>query len=184
MIASIIAHELIGLYLVATLAATSLAKLKNWRMSALGVRWGKIVPARLAATTIIVVSVAELLLAAALTLGRAALLVGYVTAVLFFSFGCYQLVVAVKTRLLTCTCAGNIRMSQATLSAMIGAVSASVVQAGLAWAWVFLGSAEHGATPHIVAVSAWIPPLVALFQGRRYTRKRTRHVGVSIRDVS
>jgi len=63
---------------------TSLAKLKNWRMSALGVRWGKIVPARLAATTIIVVSVAELLLAAALTLGRAALLVGYVTAVLFF----------------------------------------------------------------------------------------------------
>lgn len=176
MIASIIAHELIGLYIVVTLVATSLAKLKNWRMSALGVRWGRIVPARLAATTIIVVSVAELLLAAAFTLGRAALLVSYAAAVLFFSFGCYQLVVAAKTRLATCTCAGNIKMSQATLSAMIGAVLASVVQASLALAWAFLGSAEHGATLQIVTVSAWIPSLVALVQGSRYTRKRALHV--------
>jgi len=175
-----IAYELIGLYLVVTLVATSLAKLKNWRMSALGVLWEKVISARLAAATIIVVSVVELSLAAGLTLGRTPFLAGYATAALFLSFGCYRLAVAAKTSFITCTCAGNIRMNQATFPAMIGMVFASVVQAGLAWAWAFLGSAEHESSLHVIAVAAWVAPLVALVRGWRRTRRERRRNFVSL----
>lgn len=180
--------ELAGIYLVVTLAATSLAKLKNWRMTALGVRWEKIIPSRFAVVVVVGVSVLELSLAAALTLRYRPLLVGIATAALFLAFGCYRLIVAVTTGFTTCTCAGKVRTAEASLPAVAGAGVACVAQCCIALLWARLGNVDHASGMRLFTLAAWAPACIAVicrmrrsFDGRK--RGSLGFVGATKRQV-
>jgi hypothetical protein len=180
-IAVAIVDELAGIYLVVTLTATSLAKLRNWRMTALGVRWERIIPRRFAVIVVIGVSVIELSLATALTLHYRPLLVGIAIAALFLAFGCYRLMVAVTTGFATCTCAGKVRTAEASLPAVVGAAAACAAQCSISLLWARLGNVHPASSMRLLTLGAWVPACTAVICGMRRSlasRKRGSPEGV------
>jgi Methylamine utilisation protein MauE len=159
-----IVHELLGFYLIVTLMATSLAKLRNWQTSAVGLQWEKVIPAFIAPTAIVVAAITELSLSTLLMLGVEPFLTGCATAGLFLLFGIYRLAVSVRTGSVTCTCAGVIRTESAAVSAIVGTLLASVLQVCFALIWACLSNHEPSDF-EVIAVAAWSAPIVALVIG-------------------
>lgn len=137
-------RALIAAYLIATLAATGLAKLKNWRSSSVNVmREGVIAPSA-AGTVVIVLAAVELLLATLLMLGVQSAVTGFAGTGLFLAFCGYQLLVAARTNSLRCSCAGTSRTDPASLPAVTGATFACLAQAALACTLAVAGGRPDG----------------------------------------
>ena len=126
-----IVHALVASYLIATLAATVLAKLKNWRHASMSVTRESIIPHRAATTTVITVAIMELLLAAVFALGIEPAVAGFAGMGLFLAFCGYQLLVAAKTNSLMCSCAGTARTDPASPPAVAGTTISCLVQSAL-----------------------------------------------------
>ena len=154
-------------YLIATLSATSLAKLKNWRIASVGILRERVVPRRAAPAIIITVAVTELVLATLLMLGAEPRATGFAAAGLFLAFCGYQMAVAVRTNSLICTCAGTARTDPASPPAVAGAGLACVIQAGLACMLAVAGGRPGGNILDLLAVTAWAAPLITFLAGTR-----------------
>lgn len=177
-------RDVVGFYLVFTLTSTALAKLARFSFLIADVSAGLRVPRRLAASVVSLTCLTELWLAAWLAMAVRPNLVGGLTAALFLAFGGYRALVAIKIGRASCNCAGEPSVeSTATLSSLLGVVTANVLLAGVAlgWAYVAVGNTEGGWT--------WLPslgmtvPLAALVAGRfrqllqRRALNRSRHRG-------
>jgi hypothetical protein len=161
-----ILRTLIASYLIATLGATALAKLRNRRVSSVGMQRERVIPARAAPAVIVTVAFAELSLATLLMLGAAPVATGIATAALFVLFAGYRLVVAARTKYLMCSCAGTIRADPASLPAVVGASLACLILAALACMLVVLGQ-PAGYPLNLLAIAAWIAPPAILVMGAR-----------------
>jgi hypothetical protein len=152
-------------YLVFTLVATSLAKLRRWRGSSLAIIRERVIPVGLAPVVIIGVAVAELAISTLIVLGSGAFTVGCVTVAMFGVFGAYRLMAAVKTKSVECTCAGTTEYSPATPQSVAAMVATCLFQIGLAVFWTL--SASHGITREatLAGVAAWILPFGVLLIG-------------------
>ncbi|MFI7231125.1 MauE/DoxX family redox-associated membrane protein [Nonomuraea angiospora] len=166
-----IIREVAGCYLVVTLTATGLAKLRSWRRASTSVTLEGIIPRRMALPIIIAVSTTELTLATLFVTGWYPVVVGYVTACVFLSFGAYKIVVAARTGNVPCSCSGTSRAYRATRPDILGAVAASLIQASLACAWAFMP--ESGEMlfrlPLLIAFTA---PIAVFLVGRYLHRER------------
>jgi hypothetical protein len=158
-------RTLVASYLIATLSATSLAKLKNWRTVSVGVLREMVIPRRAASATIVTVAAVEFLLATLLMLGVQPAVTGFVAAALFLTFGGYRVAVAVRTKSLICTCAGITQSDPASPPAVAGVGFACHLQAGLACTLALLGGRPGGNLLALLTVAAWIAPFITLLTG-------------------
>lgn len=159
-----ILRTLIASYLIATLGATALAKLKNRRVASAGMLRERVVPAGAVPVILVMVAIAEFSLATLLTFGIQPVMTGFATAGLLMVFAGYRLAVAVRTKKLTCSCAGAIKTDPASPPAVAGAILACLMLAALACLLVFLGR-PGGYPVNLLAVAAWTVPLASLVRG-------------------
>lgn len=152
-------------YLVFTLVATSLAKLRRWRGSSLALVRERVIPAGLAPVVIIGAAVGELALATLMTLGFEAFKVGCVTAATFALFGAYRLTVAAKTKSLECPCAGTTEYSPATPQAIAALIVTCLFQIGMAALWALNASQGRAGEAILAGATAWILPFGVLLIG-------------------
>lgn len=165
MIATQVLHELCACYLIFTLAATSLAKLRRWRSSSLSVMREQIIPVPAAIAVTIAVALLELVLSTLMMLEAYPLLTGLVTCSLFLVFGCYRLAVAARTRSLMCACAGSPQYSPATLQAVMATIAGSLFMIGVACYWTLAGNHGEMNAFSSAGVVAWVAPFAALLGG-------------------
>lgn len=137
------ARAVMAAYLIVTLVATALAKLKNWRATSVGVARESVFPARTVPIVIFAVSAAELLIATFLMLGSRPIAWGFAGMGLFLAFLGYQVLVAARTNSLMCACAGVVRTDPASRPAVTGTVVSCLIQAGLSCVLALTGPA-HG----------------------------------------
>jgi hypothetical protein len=162
-VATQVLHELCACYLILTLTATSLAKLRRWRSSSLSVMREQVIPLRAAVVVTIAVALLELTLSTLLVLEIHPLLTGCITVSLFFAFGCYRLAVAARTRSLMCACAGSPQYSPATFHAVMATVVSFLFMISVACCWTFVGSNGKLNTFSIAGIVAWVVPFAILF---------------------
>jgi hypothetical protein len=172
-----VAREAAGGYLVVTLVATSLAKLRNGRQASRAVRRERVVPAGMAPLVIGGVAAAELGLATLMALGTEPAVTGSAVMVLFLLFAGYRVLAAsrkARTDSYTCPCVGVPLTSEAAPRAVAAAVAACVIQAGLACGWGLAG--RGGAGPvGVPLVVAWAVPFAVCSAGLVWqVRKRAR----------
>lgn len=163
-------RTLIASYLIVTLGSTALAKAKNYRVASIGVQREMIIPARVAAVIIISLVIFEFALATLLMIGSATVVTGFATGALFVVFAAYRLLVSLKTKSLTCSCAGTIRTDPASVPSVAGASLACIIMAALGFIIAFLGRAEY--PDNFLAVAAWIAPIVSFAAGARLGLRR------------
>jgi hypothetical protein len=157
-------HVVIASYFAATLGATALAKLTNWRTSASGMLRENIIPMSSVPLFLFAVTMAEFSLATLLALGIEPVPVGFVTAALFMLFAGYRLVVARRTKAVMCSCAGTFRIDPASPPIVAGSVLACLIQAACACVLAF--DSQHPEYPlNFLALAAWIAPVIALALG-------------------
>jgi hypothetical protein len=159
-----IVRALMAAYIVATLSATALAKLKNWRLSSAGVTREGIFPSRAAVSVVIATSLAELAVACFVTTGDDPIFVGIAGACLFLAFCGYQLMVAARTNSLMCSCAGTARSDAASSPAVTGAVLACLTQAAVCGGLGFIPS-RQGMIFYLFTAAAWLIPVTMLAFG-------------------
>ena len=150
------ARVIIAAYLVITLSATALAKIKNWRIASKGVMRENVFPSRAAPAVILVVSAAELLLAASFVLGFQFKLCCFAGMGLFLAFLGYQLLVVARTNSLMCACAGVSRTDPASLPAVTGTALSCLIQAALSFALALIGPPTGDF--RLLLIIAWIIP--------------------------
>ena len=162
----LIFREVALCYVVLTLAATSLAKLRSWRASSLVVIRAQVVPATVAPFTVIGVSLVKLALATCLMLGVEPVLAGRTAAALFLIFGGYRVAVAARTSYLICACAGAARYEPLALRTLAATILTSLVQAGLSLASI--GAITQRGTDRldVAALTAWLVPFIVLLAGK------------------
>lgn len=159
-----IVRALIASYLIATLAATALAKLKNWRHASMSVTRENVIPQRAATVAVIAVATMELLLAAVFALGIAPAVAGFAGMGLFLAFCGYQLLVAAKTNSLMCSCAGTARTDLASPPAVAGTAISCLVQSALCG--VLAITHDHpGVIFYLFTVTAGVVPVAVLLAG-------------------
>ena len=157
-------QALVAAYLIATLSATALAKLKNWRVSSVGVLRERVIPSRAATTVTIAVATVEFLLATLFMLGIESTVTGFAATGLFLVFCGYQLLVAARTNSLMCSCAGTTRSDPASPPAVAGTVLACLVQAAFACTLAVVGGHPDGIL-HFITITAWAAPIVVFLAG-------------------
>lgn len=162
-----VAHALIAGYLAFTLSATALAKLKEMRTALIGVQRERVMPSWAAGPLVAVLIAVEFSVATLLMCGTAATATAYSTAVLFALFAAYRAAVAVKTKSLTCSCAGKIRTDPASFPSVTGAIAACLIMAALAFGMSRLGPPVGYPLAFIPELS-WILPPIALAIGSRH----------------
>jgi hypothetical protein len=175
MIGAQVVWQFATIYLIVTLAATSLAKLYKWRTASLALLRETIVPVRLAPIVIAGVALVELSLSTLIMLGAERVPVGLATASIFLLFGVYRIVVLARTKSLICTCAGVAEFNPATPPAVIATILTCLLQAGVAWTWMLLGSRYGTGDVELGEVAAWLAPFMALFIGSVIRKVRTAY---------
>lgn len=169
-------------YLVLTLTATSLAKLRRWRGSSLALIREQVIPIRAAPGVIIGVALAELALATLMMLRILPAAVGIAAAILFTLFGSYRFVAALRTRSLMCPCTGIAEYYPATPQAIAAAVFTCLFQIGLAITWAAAGNRAGTGAFQVARVVSWGVPFIVLLVGG-FLRSRSRaHVEARIND--
>lgn len=159
-----ILRALAATYLIATLSATSLAKLRNWRAASVGVLRESVVPRRAVTVTVWFVAVAEFMLAVAIAVRAEPLVTGIVAAGLFVTFGGYRIVVARRTSSLICSCSGTVRSDPASSAAVAGTLAACAAQAAVAGALAVAGGRPDGPLEFVTS-GALIVPVILLLAG-------------------
>jgi hypothetical protein len=158
-------RELCACYLIFTLAATSLAKLRRWRSSSLSVMREQVIPLPAAIAVTIAAALLELALSTLIMLDAYPVPTGLATCSLFLVFGCYRLAVAARTRSLMCACAGSPQYSPATFRAVMATIVSFLFMIGVACYWTFVGNRETMSALSDVRVVAWIIPFATLCVG-------------------
>lgn len=130
-------HEFFAFYLVLTLSATGIAKARNWREASIVVASERLIPRRLAATSIAAVTTVELLLATLVATRFMPRVVGAVVATMFLVFGGYKLIAGLKRGILGCACAGSQTVYKATVPGVVATCLASLIQAAVAFVYAF-----------------------------------------------
>jgi len=166
-------RALIVAYLVATLTATSLAKLGQWRTVTVIAQRGRVIPVKAAPTVVIVTAIAELALATSLMAGFEPDLSALAIAALFVTFAAYRLVLAAKTKSLMCGCAGSARSDPAHPPIVIATTLACLVQAGMAATLVVWSATGPFGW---LALAAWIAPFLIAARGWMKTIARRRGI--------
>lgn len=164
-------RTLVASYLIATLGATALAKLKNRRAVSVSIQRETVIPAGLAATVAGTLVIIEFSLATLLTFGVTPTVTDFAAVALFVQFAVYRVMVAVKTKSLTCSCSGTIQTDPASFPSVGGAALACLILAALACTLVFVGK-PAGYPVNLIAIAAWISPFVGLVAGARRGHKR------------
>lgn len=159
-------HTLAACYLILTLSATSLAKLRRWRTTSIALIRESVVPAVLAPGVIIGVALLELTLSTLLLLEVEPVVTGWAASSLLAVFGLYRLAVAAKTKFLMCACAGKHEISPVSPQAIAAIVITTALQACLAYGW--MRTASRGSTGAFEAAElvAWLAPFATLLAGR------------------
>jgi hypothetical protein len=157
-------RAIIAAYLIVTLAATALAKLRNWRASSVSVMREGVIPPRAAGAVVIALAAVELLLATLFMLGIQSTVTGFAGTGLFLAFCGYQLLVTAKTNSLRCSCAGTSRTDPASLPAIAGTTLACLAQAALACVLALAGG-RPGGNLELIAVAAWAAPIIVALAG-------------------
>jgi hypothetical protein len=162
--------EVGGCYIIITLVATSLAKLRTWRSTSVALVREAVIPVAFTPTVVIGIAITELALATAIMVGlRPA---GYAAASLFIIFGGYRLAVLARTKSLICGCAGVTQIKPAIPAAIAAACVTFLVQACLGCLWA-LAPGSVGDFK-LAAVAAWGAPFIILARGYLVQhRKRT-----------
>ncbi|GAB3968853.1 hypothetical protein GCM10029978_039060 [Actinoallomurus acanthiterrae] len=150
-----------GAYLVGTFTSTGLAKLRRRKAATIGLISEAVIPEKFAHITVLCLSTLELTITTLVVMGIDAFMVGLLTAVIFFIFGIYRSLSAVKTGRISCSCAGTARRSNASISKISGMLFASLVQAAIACIWAFDPISPNGKAEVFLTFVAIIP--VALF---------------------
>jgi hypothetical protein len=168
-------RAIVTAYLIITLSATALAKLKNWRIASAGVTRENVIPARAASAVILAVSAAELLLATFFMLDFQPKLCGLTAMGLFLAFLGYQLLVAARTNSLMCACAGVTRTDPASLPGVTGTAVSCLIQAVLSFVLALTGAATG--VFRLLAIIAWIIPIILFAAGffRRHRQPEASH---------
>nr|WP_261575402.1 MauE/DoxX family redox-associated membrane protein [Frankia gtarii] len=125
------------MYLVVTFTSTGLAKLRRRKLAEVGIIREGTIPAKLASTAVVCLSVIELALAVLVISAVDTFAIGISTAILFLSFGIYRMTSAIRTGLLSCSCAGGARISKATIMGTLGVLASSLIQGAIALLWAF-----------------------------------------------
>jgi hypothetical protein len=151
-------------YLIVTLAATSLAKLRNLRVVSHTLRTEQIIPFRLIPAVSIGVPLAELVLATLLAAGIYARPVGFATASIFLLFSAYRgLQITAYPESTGCACAGIVQEAPFTIPAAIGGVLSCLVQA-----WIAVSLALSSGKPpeeDLLRLAAWLLPFAVMGVG-------------------
>lgn len=165
MIAVQVLHEVCACYLIFTLTATSLAKLRRWRSSSLSMMREQVIPVRAAVAVTVAAALTELTLSTLLTIEADTLLTGLATGLLLLVFGFYRLAVAARTKSLMCACAGSPQYSPATVRAVTATIVSFLFMIGVTFCWTFTGN--HGTTTALrsAGIVAWLAPFIILLIG-------------------
>lgn len=159
--------EVVGCYIIVTLVATSLAKLRTWRSTSVALVREAVIPAAFTPTVVIGIAITEFALATALVIGLRP--VGYAVASLFIVFGGYRLAVLAKTKSLICGCAGVTQINQATPAAITATCATSLIQACFGCLWA-LAPGSVGDF-RLAAMAAWSAPFIILARGYLVQRR-------------
>lgn len=157
-----ILRAIIAAYIVATLAATSLAKLKGWRLASANLTRESVIPRSVTTVTLIVVALTEFTLSILLASNIQPILIGAATATLFLIFCAYQLLVAARTNFLMCSCSGTLRTDPASPPAIAGTVSACLIQAAMSISLVIIAD-RPGPAYYLLTTTAWLIPVGIFF---------------------
>ena len=158
-------RECIAAYLIVTLAATAFAKLSTWRSTSVGLVRESVIPTTVAPVIVFVVSSAELVFGTLIMLRIAVPVVGYTVAAFFVILAAYRLTVTARTNFLMCSCTGTQEIQLATRRSLAGAVTALLIQSGLAVSWALLANASASAAFEPLAVVAWLTPIALIVVG-------------------
>jgi hypothetical protein len=175
-----ILHEVVGCYLILTLAATGLAKARAWRTAALAVGRERVIPRSLALPVTVGLCTVEITLAVLLASRTIMKLVGLATAALFLAFACYKSAVVIKIGKDACSCTGTSTMFKATRPSVLASLVSSLVQAACGILWAF-GPPGTGMWFSLVTVVALAVPLAALLAGSVGASRKGRTTGQSVR---
>jgi hypothetical protein len=152
-------------YLILTLTATSLAKLRMWRAVSLSLTRQQVIPARLSVLVTLGTVFTELALSTLLALRVAPAVTGFLTAGVLVVFGVYRLASAARTRSLMCVCAGFERANPMTPQNVGSLVLSCLTQVALACLWA-LGPRQPGSAALLaVSIAVWCLPFAALVRG-------------------
>jgi hypothetical protein len=138
-----------------------------------GVGRESVIPSRAVSVMVIATVVVELALALLLVLAVQPRLVGLAGMALFLVFGGYQLLVAVKTNSLMCSCARTERTDLASVPAVIGTVLACLVQAALS-CFLAVSNVRPDMIFRLFAITALIIPLFTFFVGAARRRGQSQ----------
>ena len=141
-------------------------------MTSEGVGRESVIPSRAVSVMVIATVVVELALALLLVLAVQPRLVGLAGMALFL-FGGYQLLVAVKTNSLMCSCARTKRTDPASVPAVIGTVLACLVQAALS-CFLAVSNVRPDMIFRLFAITALIIPLFTFFVGAARRRGQSQ----------
>lgn len=164
-------RTLVASYLIATLGATALAKLKNRRVVSVSIQREGVIPLGVASAFTVMLIIVEYSLATLLTIGAAPAVTDFAAVALFMSFAAYRVMVAVKTKSLTCSCSGIIQTHPASFPSVSGSGLACLILAVLACTLILVGK-PAGYPLNVLAVVAWISPFVVLAAGARRGQRR------------
>jgi hypothetical protein len=159
-------HALAACYLILTLSATALAKLRRWRTTSIALIRESVVPAVLAPSVVIGVALMELTLSTLLLLEVEPVITGWAAISLLAIFGLYRLAVATRTNFLMCACAGKHEISPVSPPAIAAIVLTTALQACLAYGWMRTASRGSSGASEAAALVAWLAPFAALLAGR------------------
>ena len=160
-------------YLVLTLCSTSLAKVCRWRLVTCSFMRERVVPARLAPFAVWGVVAAECALATMIAVRFAARITGVAVAVLYFIFGAYRLASAMRSKALTCTCAGRNFISPLSVRSVVATVISLAMPAALAIGWADIGGhTAAGRYDWMPQVALGIPWLLFIARGSGLLRLR------------
>ncbi len=167
-------RDLICVYLIVTLAATGLAKLRRWRSASVALVRDSVLPRKLVPSIVVGISLAELGLSSALAIGIEVRLAALATATMFVVFGVYRVIAANNSKQLTCGCAGAVRSDPVTPRALAATLLASALQALAAVVLVVPGAS----LPRLAGLAALALPFCAFLLG-----ELRRRLGVAASSV-
>lgn len=157
----VLLREVLGCYLILTLAATALAKALEWRNTSRMIAVESIIPRNVAPIATAILCVVEISLAALLASRQIPRAAGLMTAGLFVAFTAYKMAVVVKTGNVSCSCTGTSRVFKATRPGILASLLATLVQAGCGCVWAMLPAGGAPELPVISAVAFLIPVVMS-----------------------
>lgn len=142
-------------YLIFTLAATGLAKLRRWRTVAVVLARDAVFPTAFTPVVVFSVSLTELLLAAFLSIRFELTYTAAAVLALFVAFGGYRIAAAHSSNALTCGCSGAERANELTKPTLIATMLATSCQVMAALILIF----TSGLSRSSLSASAWMAAL-------------------------